>query len=102
MTNETVAPPITLEVADGTLSLLRGCHFRVAPQEWGTFDRMTIKDHHGADEDVAILGTGSQRTVKRLVLNAESMTREWEYRFVDVDSENQKRLLDTYKMFDGK
>ena len=101
MTNEETAPPVKLEVADGTLFLWRGCKFEVAPQQWSTGDRMTVRDQQGAEEEVVIIGAGPQRTVKRLVLQIEMLTRKAVYRLEDLDAANQKRLLAIYKMFDG-
>jgi hypothetical protein len=96
-------PSATLELSDANLSLWRGCNFSVGAQKFCTGDRMIIKDKRtGAEEDVVIIGTGPQRTVKRLVLHIEMTTGRSGYSFADVDADNQKRLLTIYKMFDAK
>lgn len=96
-------PSATLELSDANLSLWRGCTFAGAPQQWRTGDRMIIKDKlTGAEEDVLIVGTGAQRTVKGLVMQIEMATGRSGYSFADLDAENQKRLLTLYKMFDAK
>jgi hypothetical protein len=98
-------PSATLELPDENVYLWRSVTFAGAPQQFRTGDRMIIEDKFGFQkdkDDVFIVGTESQRTVKRLMPQGEVLSPKSGYGFADLDAEDQKRLLAIYKKFDAK